>query len=245
MQEGIRLQKALAQAGIASRRACEGMIQDGKITVNGSIVTTLGTRINPRVDVVCVDGKQICLQVDLVYYIFNKPQGVESTNSPRSQNKNTKTLHHFTKDLSTRVYSIGRLDIDTTGLLLLTNDGDFAHKMSHPSFLVEKEYIAHIEGTLKNASCKALLEGIELEDGLACVDRIERIATFGNKTIVRVALHSGRNRIVRRIFAHIGHRVIDLARVRYGDLKLGSLPLGKMRMLTRFEIGALRANARK
>ncbi|MET4159605.1 pseudouridine synthase [Agromyces sp. PvR057] len=236
--EGVRLQKVLAAAGVASRRVVEQYIVEGRIEVNGVVVTELGRRVDPATDLVAVDGVAIQLDPDKRYYMLNKPRGVVS--SMRDE-KDRPDLRQFTDELEERVYNVGRLDGETSGLLLLTNDGDLAHVLAHPSFGVEKTYIAKVKGRVTPQTLQRLKNGIELEDGPIKVDRakVRQHQADDGHSIVELTLHSGRNRIVRRMMAEVGHPVVDLVRRSFGPLHLGTLRVGVMRELTSTERGLL------
>lgn len=234
--EGDRLQKALAAAGVASRRVCEDLIVAGRVEVNGRIVTELGTRVKPT-DRVAVDGKAVQLQADKLYYKLNKPRGVVSS---MGDDKGRSDLRQFTTEIPGRVYNVGRLDFDTSGLLLLTNDGELAHVLAHPSFGVEKTYIATVSGQVAPRVLTQLKNGIELDDGPISIDRGKILQSSGSgRTLVEVTLHSGRNRIVRRMFDAVGHPVIELVRRQFGPVHLGPMAAGELRPLSKVERGDL------
>ncbi|UOE44810.1 pseudouridine synthase [Agromyces larvae] len=236
--EGERLQKVLAAAGVASRRVSEQYIVEGRVRVNGQVVTELGRRVDPKHDRVEVDGVAVQLDTAKRYYLLNKPRGVVS--SMRDE-QGRPDLRRFTDDLDERVYNVGRLDQDTSGLLLLTNDGELAHVLAHPSFGVEKTYIAKVRGRVTPQTLQRLKQGIELEDGPIVIDRgrILQSQSGEGSTLVELTLHSGRNRIVRRMMAEVGHPVIELVRRQFGPLHLGTLQSGRMRELTKVELGQL------
>ena len=233
--EGIRLQKVLAAAGVASRRVCEEMIVAGAVKVNGKVVTELGTRIDPETDKVIVKGTPIQLDVTKVYLMLNKPLGVVSS---MQDEQGRPDLSQYVIDYD-RVFNVGRLDADTTGLLLLTNDGDLAHKLMHPSFEVPKTYQAKIHGQITQPILNKLVAGIELEDGPIAADKARLISTSGNHSLVEIELHSGKNRIVRRMFESLGCPVVALVRRQFGPLHLAHLNAGHIRQLTKIELGAL------
>jgi pseudouridine synthase len=233
--EGIRLQKVLAAAGVASRRVCEEMIVAGAVKVNGKVVTELGTRIDPETDKVIVKGTPIQLDVTKVYLMLNKPLGVVSS---MQDEQGRPDLSQYVIDYD-RVFNVGRLDADTTGLLLLTNDGDLAHKLMHPSFEVPKTYQAKIHGQITQPILNKLVTGIELEDGPIAADKARLISTSGNHSLVEIELHSGKNRIVRRMFESLGFPVVALVRRQFGPLHLAHLNAGHIRQLTKIELGAL------
>ena len=228
--DGERLQKVLARIGIGSRRVCEEMIADGRVTVNG-LVADLGRRVDVDSDQVEIDGVPIGVRPGLVHYLLNKPAGVVTTaDDPQGR----PTVLDLVPD-EPRVFPVGRLDMDTEGLLLLTNDGDLTHRLTHPSFGVEKEYIASVEGTPTRASLRALREGIELTDGLTAPAEAALLAPG----VIRLTIHEGRNRQVRRMCEAIGHPVTRLVRSRIGPLADRRLKPGTWRALTGDELRAL------
>ena len=233
--EGVRLQKVLAAAGVASRRVCEQLIVDGKVTVNGKRVTELGTRINPEVDKVSVSGTPVQLDVSRVYLVLNKPVGVVSSMADENGRPD---LSQFVAGYD-RVFNVGRLDSETSGLIIMTNDGELAHKLAHPKFGVTKTYVAKVEGSADPALIHKLLSGFELEDGFIKADSAKLIQVGQTESLIEVVLHSGRNRIVRRMFEHLGHPVIGLVRKQFGPLHLGPLPMGRVRELSKIEVGSL------
>ena len=235
VNEEVRLQKALAAAGVASRRACEELIVKGQVKVNGKLVTELGSRVNPAVDKVTVRGVPVQFDTTRVYLLLNKPAGIIST---MSDEEGRPDLSSFVTDYD-RVFNIGRLDAETTGLLLLTNDGELANQLSHPSFGVEKTYIARVVGEVTAMSIHKLMSGFELEDGFIKADRARVIDISKGHSLVEIVLHSGRNRIVRRMLENIGHPVVGLVRKQFGPIHLGTLKQGHIRQLNKMEIGAL------
>lgn len=231
----MRVHRALAQAGVASRRAAEKLVAEGRVTVNGA-VATVGQVVTDR-DVVAVDGRPIAAE-PVRTYMLNKALGVVSTASD-PQGRPT-VLDGMPDDV--RLYPIGRLDINTSGLLLITNDGDLAHRLMHPRSKVPKEYEALVEGRVSSASVRMLRDGIELDDGPtqpAKVEVIDRDAKGG--TWLRIEITEGRNRQVRRMFEAVGHHVSRLRRTHFGPVHLGALPVGASRPATPEEIAALRA----
>ena len=233
--EGVRLQKVLAQAGVASRRAAEDLIARGRVEVNGEVVRAQGVRVDPASDTIRVDGRRIPPQRPHAYVVLNKPRGVVSTmEDPHGR----PTVADYLGKRG-RLFHVGRLDADTEGLLLLTNDGDFAQRMAHPSFEVPKTYVAEVAGVVTEATLKRLRAGVTLEDGPVQVDQAKLIQRVGERSLVRVTLHSGRNRIVRRLFDAVGHPVRKLSRIAIGPVRLGDLKPGAVRDLTREELGAL------
>ena len=239
-ERGERLQKVMAAAGIASRRVCEDLIAAGRVEVNGEIVDEPGRRVVAG-DRVSVDGMPIQLDVSKRYVVLNKPTGVVST---MADEHGRPDLTAYIGDYEERLYNVGRLDYETSGLLLLTNDGDLAHVLAHPSFGVEKTYLAKVAGIMSARTIDELKAGIELEDGVIAADRIRVTGTaprdgHDGTTMVELTLHSGRNRIVRRMLDAVGHPVIQLVRRQFGPITLGSLGLGRPRNLTRAEVGRL------
>lgn len=240
--EGVRLQKVLAAAGVASRRVVEQYIVEGRIRVNGVTVTELGRRIDPETDLVDVDGTAVQLDVSKRYVMLNKPTGVVSSMRDESGRPD---LRRFTDEYEERLYNVGRLDAETSGLLVLTNDGELAHVLAHPSFGVTKVYIAKVEGGVTAQTIGKLTKGIELEDGPIAADKARLLDTSRGTSLVELTLHSGRNRIVRRMMAAVGHPVTELVRRQFGPLHLGTLPAGRSRELSKIELGALLTLARR
>ncbi|MGI5270912.1 pseudouridine synthase [Nonomuraea sp. CA-218870] len=235
---GVRLQKVLAQAGVASRRACEEMIGDGRVTVDGQVVRRFGAKVDPAKQVIHVDGKRIPTAPDLVYYALNKPIGVVSTmEDPQGR----PCLADYVEELAPRLFHVGRLDTETEGLLLLTNDGELANRLTHPSYGVPKKYWAKVPGPIPRDLGRRLKQGIELEDGIAKADDFQVVQEHAQQALVEVVLHEGRKHVVRRMLEESGHRVIDLARIEFGPVKLGRTKPGTLRALTLREIGELYA----
>jgi 23S rRNA pseudouridine2605 synthase/16S rRNA pseudouridine516 synthase len=240
-EDGVRLQKVLANAGVASRRVAEQMIVEGRVRVNGVVVTELGSRIDPVTAIVDVDGTAIQLDQSKRYVMLNKPTGVVSS---MKDERGRPDLRRFTKEWPERLYNVGRLDAETSGLLVLTNDGELAHVLAHPSFGVTKVYIAKVDGKVTPQTIARLTRGVDLEDGPIAADKARLLdATArggaGGTSLVELTLHSGRNRIVRRMMAAVGHPVLELVRRQFGPLHLGTLPVGRARELTKVEQGAL------
>lgn len=233
---GVRLQKVLAAAGIGSRRRCEELMANGQVEVNGKVVTQMGIRVDPVRDVIRVDGRRVPPPSDHVYLVTNKPRGVVSSMADEKGRPDLRTL---LDDRPERLFHVGRLDTDTSGLLLLTNDGDFAHKLAHPSYEVTKTYVALVQGTVDEAVGKQLRAGVDLEDGPAMVDRFRVLDRSKGRSLVELDLHMGRNRIVRRMLDHVGHPVRELTRTAFGPVRLGDLRSGAVRELTNAELGAL------
>ncbi len=234
--EGVRLQKVLAQAGIASRRASEELILDGRVEVNGRIVTELGTRVEPERDTIRVDGSRIPPPRHHVYLVLNKPRGVVST---MEDPEGRRTLADYVPARSSRLFHVGRLDTMTEGLIILTNDGEFAHRLAHPSYEVKKTYLVEVAGTVDPRTIKRMEKGIVLDDGPVRPDRVKLVSATETRSMLRVTLHEGRNRIVRRMLEAVGHPVDRLSRIAIGPVRLGQLPVGETRELTRDELGKL------
>lgn len=232
-----RLQKILAGAGVASRRKCEELILSGKVQVNGETVTELGTKADPEVDEITVDGKSVGVEKKM-YLVFNKPKGViTSASDPQGR----KIVTDYLKGIDERLYPVGRLDYDTEGLLLLTNDGHFAHLLTHPKHHVPKTYHATVKGVPHGSELDKLKKGVMLEDGMTAPAEVEYqdIDPEGKESTVSITIHEGRNRQVRRMFEAINHPVMRLKRISFGDLFLGNLKRGSYRHLTKEEIEGL------
>jgi 23S rRNA pseudouridine2605 synthase len=232
----IRLQKLLALAGVASRRRSEELMLGGEVEVNGEVVTRLGTKVNPATDVIRVSGKRLPPVSEKVYLALNKPRGVVST---MSDPEGRRTLQDLVADRPERLFHVGRLDTDTSGLIILTNDGDFAHRLAHPSYEVDKTYVAEVTGQLFPRVVKQLLAGVTLEDGPVTVSKARIVEASPAKSIVELVIHEGRNRIVRRLLDEVGHPVTRLTRTRIGPVALGRLSPGELRDLTTDELGEL------
>lgn len=237
--EGIRLQKVLSQAGIASRRVAERMITDGRVEVDGRVVTELGTRVDPDTAQIRVDGARVLLDDSMVYLAVNKPAGMHSTMTDDMGRPCIGDLIEHRVRGNRNLFHVGRLDADTEGLLLLTNDGELAHRLMHPSFEVSKTYLATVAGSVPRGLGKTLRAGVELDDGPASVDDFAVVDAVPGKTLLRVTLHEGRKRIVRRLLAAVGFPVQELVRTDIGPLTLGNQRPGSIRALTRKEIGDL------
>lgn len=235
--EGIRLQKVLAEAGVGSRRYCEQLIADGRVKVDGKVVSWFGVRVDPEKVVIQVDGKRVETRSEMRYYAVNKPRGVVST---MADPQGRRTLADYV-DVPERLFHVGRLDTDTEGLILLTNDGELSHRLTHPSFGVEKTYLADVSGPIPRDLGRRLREGVTLDDGPARADRFRVVETSGKRALVEVTLHEGRKHIVRRLLAEMGHPVRQLVRTEFGPVRLGALKPGTMRALTSKEVGELYA----
>ncbi|QEM46658.1 pseudouridine synthase [Mycolicibacterium grossiae] len=237
--DGVRLQKVLSQAGVASRRVAERMIRDGRVEVDDRIVTELGTRVDPEMSVIRVDGARIMMNDDLVHFALNKPRGMQSTMSDdRGRPCIGDIVEHRVRG-NHKLFHVGRLDADTEGLLLLTNDGELAHRLMHPSFEVPKTYVATVLGTVPRGLGKKLRGGIELEDGPVAVDDFAVVGAVPGKSMVKVTLHEGRKHIVRRLLDEVGYPVQELVRTDIGTVTLGDQRPGSIRVLTSKEIGEL------
>ncbi|WP_394277469.1 pseudouridine synthase [Luteococcus sp.] len=238
--EPIRLQKVLAQAGVASRRAAEEMIDRGRVEVNGEIVREQGMRVDPHTDTIRVDGARIPPPRRHVYLVLNKPRGVVSTMEDPEGRPTLGDIQFDKKSWQQlRLFHVGRLDTDTEGLIFLTNDGDFAHRLAHPKYAVPKTYLAEVEGFMDNKTIRRLEKGLRLDDGPVRPDRVKLVMRSETKSLVEVSLHEGRNRIVRRMMDTIAHPVRKLSRTAIGPVRLGQLGIGEARELTREELGAL------
>ena len=235
---GVRLQKVLAAAGVGSRRHCEELIGAGRVEVDGQTVRRFGARVDPETQVIRVDGKRIPSRQDVVYLAFNKPVKVLTA---MTDDRGRKTITDFLGDRAERLFHVGRLDYDTEGLMLLTNDGELAHRLAHPSYEVAKTYLADVPGPIPRDLGRRLATGVELEDGVAIADKFRVIEQADKRALVEITLHEGRNRIVRRMLAEVGHPVSRLVRITVGPIKLGNLPPGSTRDLSTKEIGELYA----
>lgn len=236
MAEQMRLQKFLAHAGVASRRAAEDLIVRGKVRVNGKVVRELGTIVSTA-DRVDVSGTPVRLQTETVYVVMHKPTSVMTTmRDPQGR----RTVADFLPKGLPRVVPVGRLDYDTSGVLLFTNDGELANVLTHPKFGVEKTYRVVVKGRLMPEEIKRLQSGVMLEEFRAAGARVKVVATGRDTSVLDITVHEGKNRQVRRMFEAVGHAVIALARLRFGPLRLGDLPPGQTRALTERELASLR-----
>lgn len=233
---GVRLQKLLAAAGVGSRRVCEDLIRQGRVSVDGQKVQELGVRIDPLAQTVHVDGERIQLDESRIYLAFNKPTGVVST---MHDEMGRPSVGEYVEQRKERLFHVGRLDVDTEGLLLLTNDGELSNRLQHPKYGVPKTYVAMIPGPVPRALGKQLREGVELEDGKVTVDSFKVVDSKPGWALVEVILHEGRKHIVRRMLEAVGHPVESLSRTDVGPVHLGELRPGKMRPLTRQEVAGL------
>jgi 23S rRNA pseudouridine2605 synthase len=235
-----RLQKVMAGAGLGSRRACEELIAAGRVSVDGK-VAQLGDRADPATSVIYVDGERVVTNTRLVYLALNKPRGVVSTMS--DERGRTGIAEILGASVSQRVFHVGRLDTDSEGLLLLTNDGELAHRLTHPSYGVSKTYLAEVPGPLARSVGRTLKAGVELSDGLAKVDGFRLVDSTARTALIELTLHEGRNRIVRRLLEEVGHPVTRLIRTAVGPVQLGDLKPGRWRHLSRVELAGLFAAA--
>jgi len=235
-QQGIRLQKVMAQAGVGSRRVCEDLIEAGRVSVNDKRVTEQGLRVDPVKDVVKVDGMRITTNDAQVYLALNKPVGMLST---MSDERGRPCVGDLVEGRNERLFHVGRLDADSEGLLLLTNDGDLAHRLMHPSYGVQKTYLAEVAGPVARDVGRRLRAGVELEDGMVRVDDFKLVGSDSRRVMIEVTLHEGRKHVVRRMLDHVGHPVERLVRTRIGPVSLGSMRVGNLRRLTPEEIANL------
>jgi 23S rRNA pseudouridine2605 synthase len=235
--EGVRLQKVLAAAGMGSRRACELLIEEGRVQVEGKVVREQGMRVDPNTAVIHVDGMRVTTAPDLMYLMFNKPRGVITA---MHDSEGRATVGDYVADKRDKgLFHVGRLDAESEGLLLLTNDGELGHRLTHPRYGVAKTYLAEVLGPIGRGVGKRLRDGIELEDGLARVDSFRLLTATGKRVMVEVVLHEGRKHIVRRLMAEVGHPVQRLVRTKLGPLELGDLRSGRLRKLGQGDVGAL------
>ncbi|MBE9503968.1 MAG: rRNA pseudouridine synthase [Proteobacteria bacterium] len=233
----IRLQKVLAQAGVASRREAEKMILNGRIKVDGKVIKELGTKVDPEKNDIEVDDRSISKSEKKVYYLLNKPKGCVTTmKDPRGR----LTVNDLLKDIDERVYPVGRLDYDTTGVLIITNDGELANALAHPKKEIDKYYHALVQGVPSNEALKRLREGVQLEDGKTAPAKIRVLEIKGNKSWLEIIIHEGKNRQVKRMCEAISHKVLRLKRTRFGPLEVNDLASGKIRALKDGEIEALK-----
>lgn len=241
MGEIVRLQKYIAMSGLASRRAAETMIEEGRISVNGRKVSEQGVKIEIGADSVSVDGKEIKLKNKKYYIMLNKPAGYVST--VKDQFERPTVVDIIKQDLGdTRIFPVGRLDYETEGLLLLTNDGDFTYKVTHPKFHMDKTYIATVKGGMTVGGMNKLRSGVYLDDGFKTSPaQAEILDAADGHTIIKITIHEGKNRQVRRMFEALGCTVTALQRIKIGNIELGNLPLGRWRHLTSHEVNYLRS----
>ncbi|MBO5140368.1 MAG: rRNA pseudouridine synthase [Peptococcaceae bacterium] len=231
-----RLQKYLASAGVASRRASEKLILEGKVAVNGKVVKELGTKVIPGKDKVTVDGKPVRTEEQMVYYLMNKPAGYLTT---VKDTHDRPTVMDLLAGIPYRVFPVGRLDFETEGLLLLTNDGEFAYRMTHPKFKIKKTYLATVQGELTKERLQMLREGVELEDGKTAPAEVKVVRQEKHRTVVEITIHEGKNRQVRRMFKAVKNPVLELKRINVGGLTLKGVGSGEIRSLTDEELQKL------
>ena len=235
-EEGVRLQKVLAAAGVGSRRACEELIELGRVSVDGQRVRNQGMRVDPTKAIIHVDGMRIASLPNQVHIALNKPLGMLSTMSDPEGREN---IGDLVENRGQRLFHVGRLDAETEGLILLMNDGELAHRLTHPSYGVQKTYLAQVDGIIPKDLGRRLREGILLEDGLARVDNFKMVDAVGRHALVELTLHEGRKHIVRRLLDEVGFPVKRLVRTQFGPVSLGDQRPGKIRNLSMNEIGAL------
>jgi 23S rRNA pseudouridine2605 synthase len=233
---GTRLQKVLSAAGIASRRAAEELIVTGRVSVNGAVVRVLGTRVDPEADVVRVDGARIAVRPGVVHLAVNKPAGVVTT---MQDERGRPSIGELVAGRGTGLFHVGRLDQDTEGLLLVTNDGELGHRLTHPRWGVPKTYLAEVEGNLEAPAMRRIRAGVELDGRAVEVDRLRVVSRKASGTLVEIVVHEGRKHVVRRLFDEVGHPVRRLARTAIGPVHLEDLPSGVVRALRREEVSAL------
>jgi 23S rRNA pseudouridine2605 synthase len=237
-QSGVRLQKVLANAGLGSRRACEVLIDQGRVSVDGEVVREQGRRVDPETAVVRVDDMRITTATGMTYLALNKPEGVVSA---MTDPDGRPTVGDYVVHRKDRLFHVGRLDAETEGLLLLMNDGELAHRLTHPSYEVPKTYLAEIIGPVARDVGKTLRAGVELEDGMVTVDSFKLVQSLSNRVLVEIVLHEGKKHVVRRLLDSVGYPVQRLVRTAIGPVSLGSQKSGKLRPLTRDEVAALHA----
>ena len=234
-EQGERLQKVMAHAGVGSRRACEEIIEQGRVTIDGKLVTRLGTRV--RADqLIRVDGERVTFDESKVTMALHKPAGIVST---MEDEMGRPSLAQFIEDRTERLYHVGRLDQETEGLILLSNDGDLTHRLTHPSYEIPKTYVATVEGQVNRTLQRRLENGINLEEGLVKADSVKIIEMGLPNSIVEITLHSGANHVVRRLFETAGFPVVRLVRTQFGSISLGRLKPGRSRIIGGSELGAL------
>lgn len=237
MGEIVRLQKYIAMSGTASRRAAEVMISEGRVGVNGKTVTEQGLKVEIGSDTVTVDGVPVAVKDKKYYIMLNKPVGYVTT--VKDQFERPTVIDLVKRDISTRIFPVGRLDYDTEGLLILTNDGDFTYRITHPKFHMDKTYLAVVKGNLSISDLNKLRRGIKADGFTASPAKVELIDSQEGRYAVRITIHEGKNRQVRRMFEAVGCTVIGLRREKIGIVELGNLPLGRWRHLTSHEVNFL------
>lgn len=233
--EGIRLQKVLSKAGVASRRAAEQMIAEARVEVDGEIVTEMGRRVDPATSQVRVDGMRVIINEDVTHLLLNKPQGILCT---MSDDQNRPCIGDYLREHE-GLFHVGRLDVNTEGLLLITNDGELANRLMHPSYEVRKTYLAEVAAPIDKDLGRRLRDGVTLDDGPAKVDKFKLVDLNGKRALVEIVVHEGRKHIVRRLFEHVGHPVHRLVRTAIGEVRLNTERPGAIRKLDRKEVGGL------
>jgi len=236
--EGIRLQKVMAAAGVGSRRACEALIAEGRVEVDGRIVTDQGVRVDPARVRITVDGERIPVAPGMATFALHKPTGVVCT---MSDERGRRSLAEFVGHRPERLFHVGRLDTDTSGLLIMTNDGELAQRLAHPSHEVPKTYVATVRGRVTQATLRQLREGVALDDGPVRCDTARVMNQTDERSLIELTIREGRNRIVRRMMDAVGHPVIALVRTQVGPIRLGQQSPGILREITGRELGALYA----
>jgi 23S rRNA pseudouridine2605 synthase len=232
-----RINRILSQAGLASRRKADEIIRTGRVMVNGNIVRELGVKAKWGEDSIKLDGKEIPKPSERIYLLLNKPFGyISSLNDPQGR----PVITDLIKDVPQRIYPVGRLDFDSLGLLLLTNDGDFSHRLTHPRYHIPKTYKVTVHGTVSEETIDKLRNGIELEDGFSSTAKAALVKKSGGRSVLRITVYEGRNRLIRRMVEAVGHKAIQLIRTGFGSLELGSLKIGKYRRLEPDEIRELK-----
>lgn len=236
VEDGVRLQKVLADAGVGSRRVCEDLIAAGRVEVDGQIVLEFGVRVDPAVNHITVDGMPVQTDQSKVTIVLNKPRKVVSA---MTDPEGRRTLADLVAARTERLFHVGRLDYESEGIIILTNDGELANRMAHPKYELPKTYMVTVKGRVPNGIGSKLLKGIQLEDGVASLDKFRLIDSTPLESMIEVELHSGRNRIVRRMFEEVGYPVTRLVRTKIGPIKIGDLKQGRYRILGRVELGTL------
>lgn len=234
-EQGERLQKVMAHAGVGSRRTCEEIIESGRVSIDGRTVTRLGTRVTPE-QIIRVDGERIIFDESKVTMALHKPAGVVST---MEDEMGRPSLAQFIEDRTERLYHVGRLDQETEGLILLSNDGELTHRLTHPSYEIPKTYVATVEGQVNRTLQRTLENGVNLDEGLVKADRVKIIEMGLPNSIVEITLHSGANRVVRRMFEAAGFPVVRLVRTQFGTISIGRIKPGRSRLIRGSELGAL------
>ena len=237
MGEIVRLQKYIAMSGAASRRAAEAMIEDGRVKINGKTVAEQGIKVEIGADKVTLDGRELKIKDKKYYIMLNKPTGYVST--AKDQFDRPTVIDLVGGEIGTRIFPVGRLDYDTEGLLLLTNDGDITYRITHPKFHTDKTYIAVINGGISISGLNQLRRGVKIENYTTSPAEVEILDAAGNKTMLKITIHEGKNRQVRKMFEAVGCKVIGLQRIKIGQIELGNLPLGRWRHLTAHEVNYL------